>query len=184
MGHQSIWVRAGLSVHRASRQAILCLNGCPAQRQVSSHSHCQLWLPHRPAGQAPAARVSKEGGGERPQRREQPVPVRQARWGRWASGPGPLCSGAQWQPGIIHQTEGPIEILTRRGPGGRDFPGLASWLRAVHRRVTRPHKDHAEVWSLPQERGPCVAFPGTHREAANSSNRAAELPLPRHLRDH
>ena len=31
-----VWVRAGLSVHRASRQAILYLNGCPAQRPVSS----------------------------------------------------------------------------------------------------------------------------------------------------
>ena len=41
-----VWVRAGLSVHRASRQAILYLNGCPAQRPVSSHGHCRLWLPH------------------------------------------------------------------------------------------------------------------------------------------
>lgn len=71
----------------------------------------------------------------------------------------------------------------RRGPGGRDFPGLASWLRAVQRRVARPHEDHAEVQPLPQERGPWVAFRGTHREAANSSARAAEPPLPRHPRD-
>lgn len=35
---------------------------------------------------------------------------------------------------------------------------------------------------LPQERGPWVAFLGTHREAANPSPRAAEPSLPRHLR--
>ena len=50
-----------------------------------------------------------------------------------------------------------------RGLGGRDFPGLPSWLRAVHHRVARPHEDHAEVRSLPEERGLWVAFPGTQQ---------------------
>ena len=65
-----------------------------------------------------------------------------------------------------------------RGLGGRDFPGLPSWLRAVQHRVARPHEDNAEVRSLPEERGPWLAFPGTHREAGNSSaSRGAAPPL-------
>lgn len=59
-----VWVRAGLSVHRASRQAILYLNGCPAQRPVSSHGHCRLWLPPQACG------VGAYGQGLRGGRRE------------------------------------------------------------------------------------------------------------------
>lgn len=157
-GHQKVLEASGAPVHLGQSWAV-CPQGLQAgdslSKWLSSPAPGQFpqSLPALAApqacGAAPAARSPRGGGGKTTKRQPVPASVRPD----GAGGPrgGPLCSGAQWQPGIIHQTEGPIEILTRRGPGGRDFPGLASWLRAVPPQGPQgPKEDHAEVWSLPQ----------------------------------